>query len=342
VRPVFEQFESDLKSATAEIYKYEIPGGQYSNLKPQVDSFGLGHRFDEVKGMYKTVNEMLGDIIKVTPSSKTVGDMAIFMVQNDLDPENIYEKAKDMTFPESVVDYFKGMLGQPSGGFPKRLQDIVLKGETPISVRPGELLEPEDFGAIAKHLEEKYSINPNRKDILSYALYPKTYEDYMCFINEYGDLSRMGSDIFFHGLHEGETCEVEIAEGKVLILKLLEIGKLDNEGNRTLAFEVNGNRREIKIFDKASIIIGTNEQIFTQMADPENKFEIGATIPGAVVKILVEEGEKVDKNQSIILLEAMKMETNITAPAAGIVESILVEEKQQVKVGELLMKLKEE
>ncbi|HZX21497.1 MAG TPA: biotin/lipoyl-containing protein, partial [Clostridia bacterium] len=241
-----------------------------------------------------------------------------------------------------VVDYFKGMLGQPSGGFPKELQDIVLKGETPIVVRPGELLEPEDFDAIAKYLKEKHNMNPDRKSLLSYALYPKTYEGYLDFINEYGDLSRMGSDIFFHGLYEGETCEVEIAEGKALIVKLQEIGKLDNEGNRTVAFEVDGNRREVKIFDKASRPIGTGEQVFTQMADPENKFEIGATIPGVVVKILVKEGEKVDKNQSIILLEAMKMETNITAPVAGIVDNILVRETQQVKVGELLIRLKEE
>ena len=172
VRSVYNNFESDLKSGSAEIYKFEIPGGQYSNLKPQVESFGLGDRFDDVKQMYKEVNKMMGDIIKVTPSSKMVGDMAIFMVQNDLTPENIYEKATNMAFPDSVVSYFKGMMGQPEGGFPEKLQKLVLKGEEPITVRPGELLPPEDFEAIEKHLQEKYKFTPTKKQVLSSALYP--------------------------------------------------------------------------------------------------------------------------------------------------------------------------
>ncbi|KGG80697.1 pyruvate carboxylase [Caloranaerobacter azorensis H53214] len=338
VRPVYSQFESDLKSGTTEIYKYEIPGGQYSNLKPQVESFGLGHRFNEVKEMYKKVNEMLGDIVKVTPSSKVVGDMAIFMVKNNLTPENIYEKAKDMAFPDSVVAYFKGMIGQPMGGFPKKLQQLVLKGEEPITCRPGELLEPEDFEKIEKYLKEKFNIEPTKRDLLSYALYPKVFEDYLKYIEEYGDLSRMGSDVFFHGLYEGETCEIEIAEGKVLVVKLLEIGRLDNEGNRTVVFEVNGNRREIKIHDKASNI--RNQTNFTKMADPSNKLEIGASIPGTVVKVLVNEGDEVKENQTLIVIEAMKMETNIKSPLSGIVELITVEKGQQVKTGELLIKLK--
>ena len=338
VRPVYSQFESDLKSGTTEVYKYEIPGGQYSNLKPQVESFGLGHRFKDVKVMYKRVNDMVGDIVKVTPSSKMVGDLAIFMVQNDLSEANIYDKAKDMTFPDSVVSYFKGMMGQPIGGFPEKLQQLVLRGEEPITVRPGELLEPEDFDKIAEYLTSKYKTTPTNKDVLSYALYPKVYEEYLAFINEYGDLSRMGSDIFFHGLFEGETCEVEVAEGKTLIIKLLEVGKLDQEGQRTIAFEVNGNRREIKVLDKAS---GANKKVsYTQMADPENVHEIGASIPGTVIKVLVKEGETVAENQSLMVVEAMKMETNITAPVAGMVEAIYVKEKQQVKSGELLVKLK--
>ncbi|AKL94070.1 pyruvate carboxylase Pyc [Clostridium aceticum] len=339
VRPVYGQFESDLKSGTAEIYKYEIPGGQYSNLKPQVESFGLGHRFDQVKEMYKTVNDMVGDIVKVTPSSKMVGDLAIFMVQNELTPENIYEKAKDMPFPDSTVAYFKGMMGQPAGGFPEELQKLVLKGEEPITCRPGELLPPEDFDAIEGYLKENYNMKPNMKNLLSFALYPKVYEDYLKYISEYGDLSRMGSDVFFHGLAEGETSEIEIAEGKVLIVKLQEIGKLDNTGQRSVVFEVNGNRREIKVFDKASGM--TNKQQLVQMADPNNKLEIGASIPGTVLKVLVKAGEEVKEKQSIILVEAMKMETNIVAPVAGIVDTVFVEELQQVKSGELLIRLRE-
>lgn len=340
VRPVYSQFESELKTGSAEIYKYEIPGGQYSNLKAQVESFGLGHRYDEVKKMYKRVNDMLGDIIKVTPSSKMVGDMAIFMLQNDLNEENIYEKAKNMAFPDSVVSYFKGMMGQPEGGFPEKLQKLVLKDEKPITVRPGELLGDEDFDAIEKHIKDKFKYNPERKDLISYALYPDVFEDFINFRLEYGDVSRMGSDVFFHGLREGETCEIEVAEGKIFIIQLVEIGKLDAEGYRTLDFEVNGNRREIKVKDKSIRYEGNIEESLTKMADPENKMEIGAGIPGNVIKILVKEGEEVKENQNLLVIEAMKMETNILATSSGIVDSIIVKEGQQVKTGELLITLK--
>ncbi|MCF6460202.1 pyruvate carboxylase [Clostridium sp. Cult3] len=337
IRPIYSKFESELKSGTTEIYKYEIPGGQYSNLRPQVESFGLGHRFEEVKEMYKAVNEMLGDIVKVTPTSKVVGDLAIFMVQNDLTPENIYDKAKDMAFPDSVVSYFKGMMGQPMGGFPKKLQRLVLKGEEPITCRPGELLEPEDFENIEKYLIENYNMIPERKDVLSFALYPKVFEDYLKYIEEQGDFSRMSSDIFFYGLREGETGEVEFVEGKTLVIKLLEIGRLDDEGYRTLYFEVNDSRRAIKVFDKASNIV--KEEVYTQMADKDDKFQIGASIPGVVAKVLVKPGDQVEENQSIAIIEAMKMETNVSASVAGTVKSIVVKEGQNVKTGELLMLL---
>lgn len=337
IRPIYSQFESGLKFGTAEIYKYEIPGGQYSNLRPQVESFGLGHRFDEVKEMYRTVNQMLGDIVKVTPTSKVVGDLAIFMVQNDLTPENIYDKAKNMAFPDSVVSYFKGMMGQPMGGFPERLQKLVLKGEKPITCRPGELLEDEDFDRIYNYLKEKYDMEPSMKEILSYAFYPKVFEEYLQSIREEGDFSRVSSDVFFYGIKEGETAEVGIEEGKVLVIKLLEIGKLDDEGYRTLYFEVNDSRRAIKIFDKGSNIVRKEE--FTQKADPDNKLEIGASIPGLVAKILVKEGDKVEKNQVVAVIEAMKMETHVTAATEGKVKSIFVKEGQNVELDQLLIRL---
>ena len=341
VRPVYSDFESDLKSGSAEIYKYEIPGGQYSNLKPQVESFGLGHRFNDVKKMYREVNMMLGDIIKVTPSSKMVGDLAIFMIQNDLTPENIYEKAQNLAFPDSVVTYFKGMMGQPEGGFPKKLQKIVLKGEEPITCRPGELLPPEDFDKIDKYLREKYKFEPTKRQLLSYALYPEVYENYIKFNLDYGNLSRMGSDIFFHGLREGETCEIEVAEGRTLIVQLVEIGKVDDEGYRTLNFEINGNRREIKIKDKLEInhLSKSNSNVI-KMADADNDKEVGAAIPGAVIKVLVKEGDTVKENDSLMIIEAMKMETNITASCDGVVEKLLVNEGEQVKTGQLLVVLK--
>lgn len=339
VRKIYSPFESDLKSGTAEIYKYEIPGGQYSNLKPQVESFGLGDQFGEVKEMFSVVNGLFGDIVKVTPSSKAVGDMAIFMVQNGLDKDNLFEKAKNLNFPDSVVAFFKGMMGQPLGGFPEKLQELVLKGEMPLTVRPGEILESEDFSKIGKMLEEELHDEPNMRNVLSYALYPKVYKDYLKSVSVYGDLSNLESHVFFYGLNEGETSEVEIEEGKILIIKLISVGKIDEEGNRTVTFEINGNRRELLVEDK-----GIDEKRRTGgsaviMADPDDELEIGASMPGNVMKILVKEGEKVEKNQIVAVLEAMKMETNVQSPLDGMVEGIPVKEGQQVKAGQLIVKL---
>jgi len=326
VRPVYNKFESGLKTGTAEIYKYEIPGGQYSNLKPQVESFGLGHRFEEVKDMFKTVNEMLGDIVKVTPSSKAVGDMAIFMVQNDLTPENIHGKAKDMDFPDSIVSYFEGMMGQPEGGFPEDLQKLVLKGKTPITCRPGELLPPEDFDSIRQMLAEKHGLEGT-----------KVFEDFIKVQKEEGSLRLMGSDIFFHGLEEGETCEVKIAEGQKLGIKLVEV-KTNDDGTKDLVFEVNGNRRVITVKDKNAINL-KSASIEKVMADTGNQYEIGANIPGNVYKILVKQGDKVEAGQPVAVLEAMKMETNVLAPLAGTVAKIYVKEGQRVVSGELIAEL---
>lgn len=337
IRPIYGQFESGLKSGTAEVYKYEIPGGQYSNLKSQVDSFGLGHRFKEVKEMYMSVNLMVGDIVKVTPSSKMVGDLAIFMVKNDLTPENILDKGKDMAFPDSVVTYFEGMMGQPVGGFSSELQQIVLKGKKPITCRPGELLPAVDFDRLREDIRQKLKINPSMRDIASYALYPKVYEEYIEFVKKYGDLSMMGSSIFFEGLKKGNPAEVELSEGKTFIIQLIQIGKINSEGYRSVVFEVNGNRREITVLD--TTYKSEKSGPVTQMANPSNPGEIGAGIPGTVSKILVKEGETVTAGQSLLVIEAMKMETNIVAPAAGTVSVIAVEEGHKVKTGELLMKL---
>ncbi len=339
VRPVYKSFESDLKTASAEIYKYEIPGGQYSNLKPQVESFGLGHKFDEVKEMYKTVNGMLGDIIKVTPSSKAVGDMAIFMIQNELNEDNIYEKGANLAYPDSVVAYFKGLMGQPQGGFPERLQKIVLKEEAAITCRPGDLLPPEDFDAIEKHLKEAFGIKPSESDLISYALYPKVIDDYFDYRKKVGDFSRMGSDVFFHGLSEGETCEVEIEDGKILIVKLLEIGKLQSDGNRNVIFEVNGNRREVVIKDQLSSQSRVEDQV--RFVEEGNLQEVGSPIPGKVSKILVKEGDVIDPNTPLFIVEAMKMETIINASLSGKVREIYVASGDIVKASQLLLSLDE-
>ena len=337
VRPVYAGFESELVTSTAEIYKYEIPGGQYSNLKPQVESFGLGHKFEEVKDMYKAVNEMLGDIVKVTPSSKAVGDMAIVMVQNDLTPENIYEKAAGIDFPDSIVSYFEGMMGQPEGGFPEKLQKLVLKDKPAITCRPGELLPPEDFEAIRKYLREELELEGTNREVISYALYPKVFEDYVKSIRKDGNFRYMGSDIFFHSLQVGETCEVKLGEGKLLIVKLHEVRPVDSEGYREAIFEVNGNRRIIKIKDTDVTVNSSNSVLY---ADEDNPLEVGANIPGNIIKVLVKEGEAVEEKQPIAIIEAMKMETNILATAKGTVEKIYVSEGQQVKAGEMVAKLK--
>ena len=337
VRPVYKEFESELQTASAEIYKYEIPGGQYSNLQAQVESFGLGHKLKEVKDMYKAVNMMLGDIVKVTPSSKVVGDLAIFMVQNGLTPENIVEKGANIDFPDSTVSYFEGMMGQPEGGFPEDIQKVVLKDKKPITCRPGELLEPEDFEAIRKKLQDELELEGTDREVISYALYPKVFEDYIKSLRKEGSFRYMGSDIFFHSLEEGETCEIKVADGVQLMVKLQEVRPVDNDGFREAIFEVNGNRRIIKIKDKTVTVNSSNSVLY---ADENNPMEVGANIPGNIIKVLVKEGETVAANQPIAVIEAMKMETNIIAREGGVVERIYVSEGQQVKAGEMVAKLK--
>ncbi|GAA0101343.1 pyruvate carboxylase [Paraclostridium bifermentans] len=336
LRNVYSKFESDLRNPSAEIYKYEIPGGQYTNLKPQADSLGLSDKFDQVKEKYKESNEILGDIIKVTPSSKVVGDLAIFMVKNKLDKNNIVSEGKNLSFPDSVVDYCRGMIGQPEGGIPKNIQKIVLKGEIPITVRPGELIPSEDFESVKKHLDEKFSMDSNVRNILSYTLYPNVYEDYLKHLQLYNDISKLESHVYFYGLSIGEECEVEIEEGKVLTIKLIEIGDIKEDGNRTLSFELNGMMRDIEVNDTH---YSSNIKDILK-ADMNNPLQIGASIPGKVVNILVEENEEVKENQPLIVIEAMKMETVIVAKTSGCVKSIYVSQDEMVKDKQLLIDMK--
>ena len=334
VRAYYHGFEGAIKSPATDIYRYEIPGGQYTNLKPQVESVGLGHRFKEVKEKYREVNEILGDIVKVTPSSKMVGDLAIFMVQNNLDKDNIAQRAKTLNFPDSVVSYFKGMMGQPVGGFPKELQKAVLKGEEPITCRPGELLPAVDFGAIEKQI---YGLDKNldhvHRAVISWCLYPKVSEEYIRHREEYDDLSRLPSHVFFDGLMVGERTEVEIDRGKTLIIKFIGLGDLNDDGTRSVIYELNGAQREINIKDKNAVSIVKE----VEMADPKNPGHVASSLPGAVSSILVAVGDEVVENQTIAMIEAMKMETNITAAKAGIISKILVETGETVKAGELLI-----
>ena len=336
LRKVYSKFESDLSNPSAEIYKYEIPGGQYTNLKPQVDSLGLSDKFDQVKEKYKESNYILGDIIKVTPSSKVVGDLAIFMVKNKLDKNNILIEGKNLAFPDSVVDYCKGMIGQPEGGIPKDIQKIVLKGDKPITTRPGTLIENENFENIKKYLDDKFKMDSNIRNILSYTLYPKVYEDYLKHLQLYNDISKLESHVYFYGLSIGEECEVEIEEGKVLTIKLVEIGDVKEDGTRTLSFELNGMMRDIEIKDNNYC---SNIKDIVK-ADMNNPLQIGASIPGKVVKVLVKENQSVKKNEPIIVIEAMKMESVIVAKTDGIIKNILVKQGELVKDKQLLVEMK--
>ena len=337
IRLRYDSFESDLKTPLTDIYRYEIPGGQYTNLRPQVQSLGLGHRFNEVREMFVTVNQMLGDIVKVTPSSKMVGDLAIFMVQNDLTAENIVEKGEALAFPDSVVSYFKGMMGQPTWGFPKDLQKVVLKGEEPITCRPGDLLDPIDWEDVRKHLEEvKKPEDITDRDLVAWVMFPKVVEDFWKKRKEYGYITRLGSHVFFHGLAVGETNKVNIEDGKTLVIKYLGNGDLDEDGYRTVHFELNGSLRDVKVKDTTA----ASNIVQVPMADPSDKSEVGSSIPGAVSKINVKVGDKVNENDILAVVEAMKMETSITARMNGTVEEVLAKVNDTVKAGQLLIKIK--
>ncbi|MBE6038727.1 MAG: pyruvate carboxylase [Anaerofustis stercorihominis] len=338
IRPVYGQFESGMKTNMTLIYKYEVPGGQYSNLKAQVDSFGMGHRFGEVLDRYKDANELFGDIIKVTPSSKVVGDMAIFMLQNGLTKDNIFEKGASLAFPDSVVDFYKGNIGQPEGGFDPKMREMVLKGADYIDVRPGLLLPDTDFDGIRAYFKENFNVNLSDNAVTAAAIYPQVYEDYIKFLQGYGDFITMQSDVFFYGLNEGESFAYNGGyEGKDQIIKLISVGNVDNDGFRSLVYEVDGFRREVVIEDKQAV--STQHRMQIKMADEANPNHVGSPIPGNIVKVLVKVGETVKKGQAVAVVEAMKMETEILAKADGSVKDVLVNTGQNVKAGELIVEL---
>ena len=336
VRLRYESFDKGLKVPVTDIYRYEIPGGQYTNLQPQVESLGLGHRFAEVKEMYRTVNIMLGDIIKVTPSSKMVGDLAIFMVQNDLTPENIVERGETLAFPDSVVSYFKGMMGQPPCGFPKDLQRVVLKGEKPITGRPGDLLPPVDWDQLRSEIRKFYPNYEEPRSLISYAMYPKVYEEYIRHRKEYGYIMRMGSHVFFNGMAVGEMNKINIEDGKTLMIKYIGLGDRNDDGTRNVQFELNGMRREVAVPDPTA----TDTAKTVVMADPNDKSKAGASIPGMVSKVNVKPGDQVKVNDVLAVIEAMKMETSVVARMDGTIDEVFVKGGQTVKAGELLLTIK--
>ena len=333
-RQYYAPFESDLKTAFTKVYDYEIPGGQYSNLRAQANSLGLGDQFDDVLNMYHRVNILFGDIVKVTPSSKVVGDMALFMVQNELDEESVIEKGMQLDFPQSVISFFQGHIGQPAGGMNKKLQEVVLKGRDFITDRPGNHLDDYNFDeaheAVSQWISER---NIEDKVLLSYALYPKVYKDYLRFYEEYNKIQVIDTPTFFYGMKLNEKIMVEMEIGKTLLIELTSVGPLREGGLRTVYFDLNGLPHEVEILDRN--VEGT--VMVRQKADRTNPKQIGAQMPGSVVSVTVKPGDKVRRNDTLIVTEAMKMESTIQAPADGVVKAVHVVEKEQVKGDDLLI-----
>jgi len=335
VRKYYKDFESGMISPHSEIYVHEMPGGQYSNLQQQAKAVGLGDRWEEVKRMYSRVNLLFGDIVKVTPSSKVVGDMALFMVQNDLDENTVLTRGQTIDFPDSVIEFFQGYLGQPHGGFPEALQQVVLKDREAISVRPGELLEPIQFDQLEAVLETKLNRPVTKKDVLAYALYPKVFEEYAKTAESFGNISVLDTPTFLYGLKLGEIIEVEIEKGKTLIIKLVSIGEPQHNGTRVLYFELNGQSRELVIQDMTVEVDGN----LALKADPSNPNQIGATMPGTVLKVVVSKGSPVKRGDHLLITEAMKMETTVQAPKDGIVKEVYASAGDAISTGDLLIEI---
>lgn len=335
LRRVYQPFFTRVTSPQTDVYATEMPGGQYTNLFQQAKGVGLGDRFDEVKTMYTQVNTLFGNIIKVTPSSKVVGDMALFMVQNELTPEAVLQRGQDIDFPQSVINFFKGDLGQPVGGFPKALQKIILKDVAPITERPGSLVKPIDFEEIKNELEIKIMRQPTPKEVISYILYPDVFLDYEKNHETFGDVTHLDTPTFFEGMRIGETTHVQFKPGKESIITLDEIGEADVDGMRTIYFELNGQRVQISVQDK-SVSEGV---VGNQKVEPTNPDQVGAVMTGTIANVLVKTGQKVKKGEALIVTEAMKMETSIPAPYDGQVVHIYVKAGQPVDADDLLIEM---
>lgn len=328
----YEPFYSAPRSGTAEVYLHEMPGGQYTNLKEQANAMGLGHRWQEIAHTYADVNQLFGDIVKVTPSSKVVGDMTMLLVTQGLKAEDLLkEDAPALDFPESVIDMLGGGLGQPDGGWPKEIQKRVLGGKTPVTVRPGELAAPIDLEEVRAGLGK----NTSNDDLYSHLMYPQVFADYQTSLAEFDRLTVLPTPAFFYGLSVGEEIHVDIAPGKTLFIKLLNIGEADDEGRRTLFYELNGMPRECVVVDKA---LG-KETATNLKADPGNPNQIGAPLPGMVSEVAVKPGDTVKEGDKLVVLEAMKMLTTVSAPADGTVADVVLQKGKSADTGDLLVTL---
>lgn len=335
VRTYYLPFDSGPKSGSGRLYEHEIPGGQYTNLREQATAMGLGHRWREVEKMYAEVNQLFGDIVKVTPSSKVVGDMTLFLLAKEMAPPDVLalDDKHDVAFPNSVVEMFSGALGEPPGGWPKKLRKILLRGAAPLKGRPGASLPAADFGAERELLDKKTGRVPRQDDVLSYLLYPEVFLKYDKFRRAYSDVSVLPTPAFFYGLKAGEEITVDIEQGKTLIIKLLTASEAHPDGTRTLFFELNGQPREVNVRDKALRVVERQHP----KADPAEPGQVGAPTAGMISSIAVQTNHTVERGAKLLTLEAMKMQSNIYAPISGRVAKLLVSPGQSVEAKDLLV-----
>ncbi|HYC73040.1 MAG TPA: pyruvate carboxylase subunit B, partial [Opitutaceae bacterium] len=336
VRELYAPFDSSPRAGTAEVYEHEMPGGQYTNLREQAASMGLGARWPEVVRTYAEVNLLFGDIVKVTPSSKVVGDMALFLVSRGIKPADVVNLEPGTTpFPASVVDMLAGELGQPPGGWPRRLQKVVLGDRKPRRGRPGANLPPVDLAKEKDTLARRLKAEVSDAALYCHLMYPDVFADFAKFQATYGDVSPVPSRAFFYGLALGEEISVDIEEGKTLFIKLINVSEPDRDGVRTLTFELNGRPRETRIADK-SVAVAVKSR---PKADPADVLQVAAPIPGLVTAITASVGAKVAKGDKLLTLEAMKMQTTLYASAAGVVKELLVAVGDTVESKDLLIRL---
>jgi pyruvate carboxylase len=335
VREHYYPFESDLKAGTSEVFQHEIPGGQYSNLRPQAAALGLLDKFETIKSTFAEVNQLFGDIVKVTPSSKVVGDMALFLVSNNLTTADVLEKGPSLNFPESVRELFRGDIGQPEGGWPSDVQKAILKDEQPFTDRPNEHLSPIDFEAEWQRFEEKFGTRSKFTDLLSWLLYTKVFEQYWGHLQQYGEVSIIPTQVFYYGLQPGEETIIDIAKGKSIIVGLQSIGPVNEDGNRTIFFNLNGQTRNVEVRDNSVEVM----RVHNAKVDKANPKQIGAPLQGMLSRVLVKDGEEVKRNAPLFIIEAMKMETTITANEDTVVKGLHLNEGTLVNSDDLVLTL---
>lgn len=335
VREFYAAFETGMKADDPEIYLHEMPGGQATNLYQQAAALGLANRWPDVCQMYADVNQLFGDIVKVTPTSKSVGDMALFLLANNLTCEDVLNGDRDYAYPESVIDLIAGRMGQPPGGFPTKVKKRILRDVKPVKGRPGASLEPIDFDATGKKIERKLGRKPTLRDAVTHVLYPRVYEDFLAHQQSYSDTSVLPTPVFLYGQERGEEMSVDIESGKTLIVKFLSVGDAHPDGSRSVFFELNGQPREVSIIDKSL----EPEKAKRPKADPANPLHVAAPMPGLVVVVGVQVGDRVSKGQKLLTLEAMKMETTLYAEVDGRVAELHVKPGTQVESGELVARL---